>query len=115
MDGSERRRHVRTKPLAEYPLHAVLRVGPHASVATVADVSVGGVALSSCGGLEVGPSGSRVKLQLEFATLGAHTVEAIVRHRRDSVVGLEFVDVSEKTASTVQRYVAELLERGARC
>ena len=114
MDGSERRRYVRTKPLPDFPLHAVLRVGDQASVATVADISVGGLALSSCGGLDVGSPGNRVRLQLEFATIGAHKVDAVVRHLRDSLVGLEFVEMNDKTATTVRRYVAELLERGAR-
>jgi hypothetical protein len=112
VDRSERRRHVRARPLAELPVAAVRR-GPnniHETLA-VADVSVGGLALMNVA--EGGKVGERWSLELGLGRYGAHRVDVVVRWAAAGLAGVELVDLAPEAAQAMSKYVGELLERGA--
>lgn len=113
-EARERRRDVRIRPISELPAEARLLEGDRRLEVT--DVSVGGLAVSmreELGDLELG---SRHGLRLSLGRYGDLDLEVEVRHRGGDVagtIGLMFVDPPSQTVSTLGRYVAELMERGA--
>jgi hypothetical protein len=115
MGGTERRRHVRLKPIADLPVRVALAGdGLLREALDVADISVGGLSLTSPALRGVAP-GQRLKLHLTFGELGAHeehAIEAIARWVKGDAAGLEVVTPEAGTAKAIERYVAELLERG---
>jgi len=106
----ERRRHVRTKPTPALPARAIRALDAlvQESLAII-DISVGGMALAGVNA----NSGVRMKLTLSLAGHGEHVVDAEVRWAAGDTVGVAFVDPPADAAQAIQRYVAELLERGA--
>jgi hypothetical protein len=110
VDRAERRRHVRARPLAELPVAAV-RLGANNihETLTVADVSVGGLALMSA----VGKVGDRWEMQIGLGRFGDHRVDVVVRWVGAGLTGVELVDLAPEAAQAMSKYVGELLERGA--
>lgn len=107
----ERRRHVRTKPTPALPARAVRALDALLQESLeIIDISVGGLALAST---EVEP-GTKMTLTLTLGENGSeHVVDAVVRWARRGAVGVELVDPSPTATQAIQKYVAELLERGA--
>ena len=106
----ERRRHVRTKPTPALPARAVRALAALLQEAVeIVDIRVGGMALASVNA-EVG---STMKLTLTLAGQGEHVIDAVVRWASRDSIGVELVDPPAPTTQALQRYVAELLERGA--
>lgn len=106
----ERRRHVRTKPTPALPARAVRPIdGLVQESLEIIDISIGGMALAS---VNTEP-GTRMKVTLSLAGHGEHVIDTEVRWTSRDSVGVAFVDVPPQAAQAIQRYVAELLERGA--
>ena len=109
----ERRRHVRLKPIPELPARAIVAVdGLVREAIDIIDVSVSGLALRSGGGLAGAKQGQRLKLTLDLSAWGEHQVDVDVRWTSPAAVGVELADPSPAASQAVNRYVAELLERG---
>jgi hypothetical protein len=107
---AERRQHVRAKPSSALPAHVINEVSGITERLDVVDISVGGMALLQ--GL-VSPSvTSKVLLQLVLPS-GTYSVDGIVRWAAKGVFGVEFVGPPEETSKAIQRFIGELLERGA--
>jgi hypothetical protein len=106
----ERRRHVRTKPDPSLPARAVRTVDALLRESLdVIDISVGGMALATRP-IDVG---TRMTLTVTLGAEPERAIEVEVRWAATGMIGVEFVDPSHETSHAVQRYVAELLERGA--
>lgn len=75
----------------------------------VVDISVGGMALV----MKPTEAGARMKLTVTLGSDVEHVLDVEVRWAAMGMVGVEFIDPSPATAQAVQKYVAELLERGA--
>ena len=114
MDPSERRRHVRMKPIPELPATAVLQGSGlvHESLEVV-DVSVGGLALATSGALENAAMGDAVTLRLGLSRYGEHTIPVTIRWKARGLTGVEFGALEPAATTAIRRFVAELLERGA--
>lgn len=113
-EARERRRDVRLRPMPDLPAEARLLEGDRAL--GVADVSVGGMAVSMHPELEALEPGSRHVLELDLGRYGTFELTAEVRHRGGDAagtIGLMFVDPPSDAGTALGRYVAELLERGA--
>jgi hypothetical protein len=54
-----------------------------------------------------------MKLWVVLGTHGEHEVDAEVRWATPTQAGVEFVHLDADTARVLQRFVAELMERGA--
>jgi len=79
----------------------------------VIDMSVGGLALARelvARTLEIG---SNLALRLTLDHYGVHEVRATVRWTAATQIGVEYVQPPPAAFTAIQRYVAELLERGA--
>lgn len=108
--GSERRRHVRTKPTPARPARAVREIDALMNESLeIIDISVGGLALAETN-LAVGTT---TKLKLSLSGHGEYFVEVEVRWSRNGTTGVTFVTPSQPAFQAIQRYVAELLEVGA--
>lgn len=106
----ERRRHVRIKPTAAMPARAVRALDALLQeTVEIVDISVGGMALAS---VRAEP-GTKMRLTLSLAGHGEHVLETEVRWAARDSIGVAFVDPPAEAAQAIQRYVAELLERGA--
>lgn len=105
----ERRRHVRTKPIPALPARAVRALDAIMKESLeIVDLSVGGMALANVDA----PLGATLTITLTLHGYGEHVVDATVRWASRGCIGVEFVDPSDEAAHAIQRYVAELLERG---
>lgn len=78
----------------------------------VIDVSVSGIALATTASVRL-RSGDRAKLRLSLDHYGEHVVDIVVRWTSGDAVGVELVEPSAEAKKAVNRYVGELLERGA--
>lgn len=106
----ERRRHVRVKPVPALPARAVRTVDAILRESLdVIDISVGGMALA----MRPVDVGTRLALSLTLGSDAEQPIDVEVRWAAVGMVGVEFVNLSHDMAHAVQRYVAELLERGA--
>ena len=106
----ERRRHVRTKPTPALPARAVRALDALVQESLeIVDISVGGMALAS---VNMEP-GAKMTVTLSLAGHGDHVVDVVVRWAAQDSIGVELVDPPAAAAQAIQRYVAELLERGA--
>lgn len=106
----ERRRHVRTKPTSALPARAVRALDTLLQESVeIVDISVGGMALASVNA----DVGTKMRLTLTLAGQGEHVVDVIVRWASRDSIGVELVDPPAPTTQALQRYMAELLERGA--
>jgi hypothetical protein len=105
----ERRRHVRTKPDPSLPAVAVRRIDALLKESLeVLDISPGGMALA----MRDVPLGTRMDIALTLGSAEALPLEVEVRWAGEGSVGVSFVDPPAATSNAVQKYVAELLERG---
>ena len=106
----ERRRHVRTKPDPSLPARAVRGIDALLKESLeVIDISVGGMAL-------VAPNiatGAKMKLTLTLGSEIEHLVDVEVRWAAAGNIGVSFLDPPAAAAHAIQKYVSELLERGA--
>ena len=109
MSGAERRRHVRAKPTADLPANAVIGAGLLRESVPILDVSVSGMALALGGKA----AGERLALRVSLAGQGEHDVNVEVRWGTAEIAGVALVDPPDEAAHAIQRYVGELLERGA--
>ena len=102
------------RPLPELAASAEL-VGSDGARAPlrVVDVSVGGLALARDGALRFAEPSRRLALHIALTNYGEHEVQVEVRWAAESLVGVQFVDLGPAATSSVRKYVAELLERGA--
>lgn len=106
----ERRRHVRTKPTPALPARAVRALDALMQESVeIVDISVGGMALASVNA----EPGVKMRLTLSLAGHGEHVVDTEVRWASRDSIGVAFVDPPASASHAIQRYVAELLERGA--
>ena len=78
----------------------------------VIDVSVSGIALATTPTVKL-RAGDHAKLRLSLDHYGEHVVEIVVRWTSGDAVGVEVVDPTPEAKKAVNRYVGELLERGA--
>ena len=112
MSGTERRRHVRLKPSIEVPARvALLGDGLMREVLDIVDISIGGMALTSPALLSTKP-GTRMKLQVTLGERDEHAIEVVTRWASSETIGVELVDAPPSATQALNRYVAELLERG---
>lgn len=113
MTGTERRRHVRLKPSPELPARAALvGEGPLREALDVVDVSLGGLALASPA-LRSVTLGARLKLAISLGARDEHAIDVVVRWMRADIVGVELAGAPAAALQALERYVGELLERGA--
>lgn len=92
-------------------MRAVFQVDALVSEALdVVDISAGGLALAR--GPHAFEPGSRVALTLTLTGDATRRVTTIARWQSAQVVGLELVEVDDDTRRALDRYLAELLERG---
>lgn len=103
-------------PIDELPAGVRARIGGEPLEARVHDLSVGGVGLRvSDAPAAIGP-GVALDLELDLGAFGVHALRAVVRHRpaeAHGVIGCELEGVPPAAFTGLERYVAELLERGA--
>jgi hypothetical protein len=112
MVANERRRHVRLKPTPDLPIRVALAGdGLLREALDVIDLSISGLALSSPALASTKP-GDKLHLLLTLGTSAEHEVDVITRWTSRDGVGVELVDPPAQTAQALQRYIAELLERG---
>lgn len=112
MVANERRRHVRLKPTPDLPVRVALAGdGLLREGLDVIDLSVGGLALSSPALASTKP-GDRLRLHLTLGTSAEHAIEVVTRWTSRDGIGVELVEPSAQMAHELQRYIAELLERG---
>lgn len=112
MASSERRRHVRVKPTPDLPARASSGGGLLREAIDVIDLSVGGFALSSSPALAGKKTGDTFDLHLSLGAGPDHVVKVITRWVSEAGMGVELVEPPAKVAQELQRYIAELLERG---
>lgn len=78
----------------------------------VIDVSVSGIALATSPGVRL-RAGDQAKLRLSLDHYGEHLVDIVARWTSGDAVGVEIIEPTPEAKKAVNRYVAELLERGA--
>lgn len=112
----ERRRAVRMRPTPDYPISVWLLDARGEHALSVADVSVGGLAVfRTLPTLGFAPE-SRHRVRIKTPAAAPFEVEVEVRHvsgAEHGIVGLMVVSPTGAVISALGRYVAELLERGA--
>jgi c-di-GMP-binding flagellar brake protein YcgR len=110
----ERRRHVRVKPTVDAPAQATMATGEKLrEVVDIFDISVAGAGLAAMGKLVHAKVGDRMAMHLSLGAWGEHAIDVVVRWISPTVIGVELVDAPPDTARALQRYVSELLARGA--
>ena len=113
MASSERRRHVRVKPTPDLPARVALASsGLLREALDVIDLSVGGFAISSSPAIAGKNAGDTFELKLSLGAGVEHSVTVISRWRSEAGMGVELVEPDPKVATELQRFIAELLERG---
>ena len=112
MASSERRRHVRVKPTPDLPARVALASsGLLREALDVIDLSVGGFAITSPA-LAGKKTGDTFELKVSLGAGAEHSVKVIARWTSDAGMGVELVEPDPKVAQELQRFIAELLERG---
>ncbi len=116
MSSSERRRHLRIRPLPELPAQVVRLTEGGDEAFEVADVGLGGFALRTAGSLLALHPGDEIDARIHLDHYGTFQVRAAIRHRSASeagLTGIELLAPPTQVLTALRRYFAELMERGA--
>lgn len=114
MTDRERRRHVRLKPTADAPARAVLASNDLLREALdVVDISIGGIALTSPALRGVKPTQALAIVLVLGGQKEEHQVKTVVSWAAGEIAGAEFVELTPAASHAIDRYVSDLLERGA--